>query len=541
MNRKSPIVLMLLGLAAVSVLAFIIAPVSASNPEGVYYTDTTGDIIWFIHTSDLHIGQSGTQDTDNLAWLVNQAKQVIAPSFIIVTGDLTDSTNGNFLGIPNGPYQAEWDQYKSILRGLVTSDDYYDLPGNHEQYNDGDFSYYRANSVQAKTQVSFTKLTPAGRKYHFLGINTADNTGSSFSLLPPYGDHAGLDAAELSFISSELAANSDAALTMVFGHHPLGPTGDSQDTYVYYGLDNFLRLMDSHFCASYGYGHTHEFSEAFFNPGLERPGFFYLNVASLGKSSMNQYSVFAIDCNGISSTTRTVKSWPVVLITAPVDRYYGNVTNPYGYDVEASTSSPIRALAFDPGGISRMDYRIDGSSTWYPMTNISTEPKLWSAAWDSSGLAQGDHTIEVRAISVTGAASSNIITTRVIQNQPQPQAGVDNLATGKYATQKKTTSFTRTSLFNQGDTVIIRARVVAGTTLVAGATVSLSISGPTTQNLVTAVSSSQGIAEAKWVTKAPSRRSLGTPTGIYDATVTGVTAAGYVWDGNKLKVSFSIQ
>ena len=210
----------------------------------------------------------------------------------------------------------------------------------------------------------FSKFSPAGRKYHFLGINTADNSGSPFSIAPPYGDHAGLDADELSFIHADLAANTDSALTMVFGHHPLKYTGDSQDTYVYYGLDEFLGLMDSYFCPSYGFGHTHEFSESFY-PRVQSPGFFYLNVASLGKSSSNQYSVFAIDASGISSTTRTVGSWPVAFITAPVDRYYGNVDNPYGYDVQASTSSPIRALAFDPAGILYMDYRIDGGSEWY--------------------------------------------------------------------------------------------------------------------------------------------------------------------------------
>ncbi len=541
MKSKSPAMLVFLGLAVVGVLAFIIAPVSASNPRGAYYSAATNDIIWFVHTSDLHIGASGSQDTNNLAWLVTQAKQVIAPSFIIVTGDLTDSTNGNFLGYPNGPYQAEWDQYKSILTDKVTSSDYYDLPGNHDEYNDGDFSYLKTNSVQGKTQVSFSKFSQAGSKYHFLGINTADNSGAPFSLLPPYGDYAGLDSNELSFINSELVDNADAALTMVFGHHPLAPTGNSQDTYVYYGRDDFLRLMDFYFCASYGYGHTHKFSEAFYNPGLQKPGFFYLNVASLGKSSANQYTVFAIDSNGVPSTTRTVRTWPVVLITAPLDRYYGNVASPYGYDVPASTSSPIRALAFDPNVILQMDYRIDGSATWYAMANVSADRKLWSAAWNSSALAQGDHTIEVRATSTTGSTSSNIITTRVLQSQPSAQVGVASLITGKYVTQKKTSTFNPTSGFSRGETVVFRAQVFAEGAPVAGATVTLSITGGTTLDLVTVASNSQGIAEAKWATKAPSRRSTGTPAGTYSAIVTGVAAAGYAWDGGQPSTSFTIR
>ena len=97
------------------------------------------------------MGMRGTNDSSRLQWLVTTAKSVINPSFIVVTGDLTDSTNGNLLGIPNGPYQAEWDQYKSILtKAGVTADFYYDLPGNHDAYSDSDFSYYLANSVQGR-------------------------------------------------------------------------------------------------------------------------------------------------------------------------------------------------------------------------------------------------------------------------------------------------------------------------------------------------------------------------------------------------------
>ena len=231
----------------------------------------------------------------------------------------------------------------------------------------------------------------------------------------------------------------------------------------------------------------------------------------------------------------------MVLITTPLDRYYGNVTSPYGYDVQGSTSSPIRALAFDPDGILQMDYRIDGSSTWHPMSSVSVDRKLWSAGWNSSTLAQGDHTIEVRATSTTESTSSNTITTRVLQSQPTPQAHVDSLVTGKYTGQKKTKTFVQGTDFYQGETVVFRAQVVAGGVPVAGARVTLSIIGGETLSLLTTASSSEGIAEAKWATKAPSKRSTGTVKGPYTATVTDVTAAGYAWDGVQTTATFSIK
>jgi hypothetical protein len=289
----------------------------------------------------------------------------------------------------------------------VTSSDYYDFPGNHEAYNDQYFAYYLANAVQGRatggTQHSWTRTFTFG-EYHFLGVNTADNTGDPFSLISPYGDHAGLDAAELAFITSELQTHPDASLTLVFGHHPVAPTGSSTDTYVYYGRDEFVGLMNGNGASLYGYGHTHDSSEGFYTAGMAE-GVFYFNVSALGKDSPNQYTVTAIDCNGIASVTQTVGTWPVVLITAPMDRYLGGAVNPYAYSVPGSPANPTRALVFDTAVVSQVQYRIDAAGPWVPMQRTAASnpsyPHLWEAAWNASALAAGEHTLEVQA---TGSA-----------------------------------------------------------------------------------------------------------------------------------------
>ncbi len=76
----------------------------AGHPYSGSYCVQNNEIFWFIHTSDTHIGAGGTQDSSNLQWLVTQGKNAINPSFIVVSGDLTDSTNGNFFGYPDGPH-----------------------------------------------------------------------------------------------------------------------------------------------------------------------------------------------------------------------------------------------------------------------------------------------------------------------------------------------------------------------------------------------------------------------------------------------------
>jgi len=543
------------GILSLFLLSLLVSPlgfdnvVFASDPHSAYYSSENSNLFWFIHTSDTHIGASGTQDSQNLQWIVTQGKNIINPNFIVVTGDLTDSTNGNFLGWPNGPYQAEWDQYSNILSNNVDASIYYDIPGNHDAYNDQNFAYYRTNSIQGRAtghaQVSWTRDFPFG-KYHFLGINTADNTGAPFSLTSPYGDHAGLDADELTFISQESLLHSDASLTLIFGHHPLTSTGNSTDTYVYYGANEFIDLMDTYQSSLYGYGHLHSFAEDFFTQNMTE-GVFYFHVASLGKSSENQFSVTAIDCNGISTITQTINTWPIVLITAPLDRYLGNRVNPYSYTVPNSTSNPIRTLVFDPYPASGVRYRVDGGTTWQQMANVSTNQHLWEAAWDASTLAEGEHTIEVQAVTASGTRS-NIITVYVEGQQLPPAVAVDTLVTGKYVTtgtkKNKVTTFMQTPTFKQGEGVIIRAHVIdlSTQTPVSNATVQITISGPQTLVLTSGPSNSNGTAEVQWNTSAPNKRGVGgTLPGSYTATVTSVSASGYTWDGTRADVSFTLE
>lgn len=421
-----------MAIAALAALLLVAMPtLQAGDPRGATYGAATDRVFWFVHTSDTHIGASGTADTDNLRWLVTTARSVINPAFTVVTGDLTDSTNGGLW--PGGPYQAEWDQYKSLLASAgVTTDSYFDLPGNHDAYNDQSFSFYRANSVQGRatnqTQVSWTRSYPFG-SYHFLGINTADNTGDGFSLFEPWGDRAGLDSSELTFIQSKLAEHAAANLTFVFGHHPVTPTGDSQDTYLYYGHQPFITALDTYTTSSYAYGHTHEsplthFTGNSYTGLMTHGGIRYVNVASLGKSSAGQYNVFAVDHDGVSSVTASVNSWPVVLITAPVNKFTGSATNPYAYKVPNGEANPVRALVFDAGPVTDVSFRINGSAVWQPMTRVASNSALWSGTWNASSLASGAYTIEVRAVGTT--TRSHTITVDVLRAGNQAPVAVND-------------------------------------------------------------------------------------------------------------------
>jgi hypothetical protein len=96
-------------------LVLFVSTALPGDPNAADYSTDNDRIFWFILVSDTHIGARGSQDSNNLKWIVTEGMNVVQPEFVVLAGDLTDSTNGNWFGYPNGPYQQEWDEYKSIL------------------------------------------------------------------------------------------------------------------------------------------------------------------------------------------------------------------------------------------------------------------------------------------------------------------------------------------------------------------------------------------------------------------------------------------
>jgi hypothetical protein len=227
-----------------------------------------------------------------------------------------------------------------------------------------------------------------------------------------------------------------------------------------------------------------------------------------------------------------------------MDKNLGKNVNPYTYSVTNSANNPIRALVFDTGAVSQVQYRIDMAGSWYPMartaSNNPSYPHLWEGTWNASALASGEHTIEVQATTASGVRTDSV-KVNMQSTQQQQKAGVTDLITGKYA--KRSTSFTETGSFVPGDSIVFRATIknpISGQP-VANATASITVTGPTTMTVLTGPSDASGSAEGIWKTSAPSRKSTGTPTGTtYTGTVKGVTASGYVWDNAQTSVPFSI-
>jgi hypothetical protein len=130
-----------------------------------------------------------------------------------------------------------------------------------------------------------------------------------------------------------------------------------------------------------------------------------------------------------------------------------------------------------------------------------------------------------------------------VSNQGSTSAGVTQIDTGKYVKSGKITNFELTSAFVQGDAIVFRLEVKdSDGSPISSARVDLLISGPSTVQLTSSTTNTQGMTEVTWTTSAPNKKGVGgTPTGSYKVEVVGVTATGYVWNGTRTSAVFTIQ
>ncbi|MBW2255944.1 MAG: metallophosphoesterase, partial [Deltaproteobacteria bacterium] len=271
----------------------------AIDPLGARYLDDADELFWFVQITDSHVGEDllgGSQDTDNLGWVLGEAADTIQPAFVVLTGDIVDGTDGG--AIPRQQYQAEWDEYRGLVDGLgVDATFLHDLCGNHDTYRDEGATYYLANSLVGSTHgrlhEAWTHDTGVG-EYLFVGLNSADTSGPF-----PGFDNPGLDPSELTFLEDSLVAYQDARLAFVFTHHPF----DALQT----GAGELMGLLADHRVSVWANGHDHDHRVEIHGNTL------HVNLDSLGKADENNLGLFAVDHDGVSARGLDIDDWPYVL------------------------------------------------------------------------------------------------------------------------------------------------------------------------------------------------------------------------------------
>ena len=240
----------------------------------------------FLFAADPHVGEQKyrqNQDAEYLRCLLTTAYRDIKPLYIINGGDLTDSTNGEIIPC-GGPYISEWNEYervvkKSMLSASMPLNVYHEMPGNHDQYNDKNLIFYlNISNIKTATHTWFVKRRD--KIFQFMCINTTSKNGLPWPL-----DLPGLNNSEILWMERNIYPKSDRIF--IFGHHPI--------ELWKYGKKEFIDTINKHNCMGksiYFYGHTHRY-------GLDcQNGLNMVNVASLGRSSTDQYIVVDVNANG---------------------------------------------------------------------------------------------------------------------------------------------------------------------------------------------------------------------------------------------------
>jgi len=217
--------------------------------------------------------------------------------------------------------------------------------------------------------------------------------------------------------------------------------------------------------------------------------------------------------------------------------------------VEAAAADSEVTLTWSaPLNESVSDYRVyydqAGKAQWVADVSCSNT----NCSYTDTGLSNGQNYCYKITSSQEGCESafSNILCATPTNSGQQLKAGVVTIETGKWVREGRgknaTETFVFTNSFAAGDEVFIQMLVhTESGTPVAGATVSLAISGPENRSIISGASDDTGTATAAWATQRPNKKGAGgTASGSYTATVTTVNSSSYNWDSMTSEVSFSI-
>lgn len=373
-----------LGAWLLSLALFGSATASAAEPNNARYSRDGSRLAWYIQISDTHVDSvipTWTESVPRLNWVLTDVVSSVQPDFIVVTGDLTDGTDGLIYG---GPYDDEWQLYRSTVldTGISAPDYYFDLPGNHDTYGDEDVTRFQMWSIQGpynqSTQTGWRIDRPWG-SLCFYALATATNNGK-----PWPADDAQLVAEELAQFEDFTLGNDACLQWVVFGHHDYAGVE---------GSDGFRSIAAEAGIVRYAHGHNHSYMTTIGGDGILR-----LRIDSLGHGTKDNVVVHAFDDESYAfEPASSSDPWPMAVVTAPV-RGRGE-----GGDFPASPavpttcdSAPIRVLAFDPEGIDGIRCRWDGGDDWIVMEQREDNPHQWRADFSPLGMSAGWHELQLK-------------------------------------------------------------------------------------------------------------------------------------------------
>ena len=338
----------------------------------------------FVQVTDIHQSRgsgSGKGAYSNWFKSLEYLYDVVQPDFVVATGDLTD-------GEAKGQSQLDWDDYRNaILDAGFTSENYHDLPGNHDGHSDSTFNYYLNNGISGAIMHSWN-MTRGMDEYAFMTVQTAY-----------YNSMEGQFSQEAyNWTLAELLLVDDATHIFTFTHHNSVIVPDA-------GLLGPSGLLATYDVTAFVAGHRHFDQESTFE------GTRFIKTANHYKgmtfSDDGWMRIFVLSGQTWScSPMYVVDRGPQVIITSPQDKRLAVNRSPDAHQVTGQTT--ITAMIFGEG-MQELEIMVD-DSTLEPMTSIDS--RVFTFDFDFNTLAVGDHTIRVedpnRTANVNGVDSITV-------------------------------------------------------------------------------------------------------------------------------------
>ncbi len=322
----------------------------------------------FVQFTDIHQSRgSHTNKGQYENWFksLSYVRDVLMPEFVVSTGDLTDGEGSM------GQSTADWEDYHdAIIDAGFTSEDYYDLPGNHDGHNDHDFSYFLEYGISGEIMHSWERQWNDSR-YAFIASQTARS-----------GYMEGVFTQQnFNWMDEQLALVDDADHIFAFAHHNSLIVPDA-------GLLGAGGLLDTYDVTALVAGHRHLDMEVTDNETrFIKTAAHYMGMPGSDDGWMR---IFVLSDNMWASAAKyVVDRGPQVIITSPQARRLAVARNPAGHIVSGETI--ITAMAFGEGTIA-LQAKVDDS----PFTMMDTDDgRVFTMPFDFDTLEVGEHTIRV--------------------------------------------------------------------------------------------------------------------------------------------------
>ncbi|KAI5751349.1 hypothetical protein M8J77_006623 [Diaphorina citri] len=368
------------------------------NDNIVNITDSFTNLFWFLQISDIHI--SIFHDKSRISEFhkfCNETVDIIHPSLVIASGDLTDAKEKNELG--SQQYEEEWQHYWNTLQSthITNKTIWLDTRGNHDNFNlpslDSHTNFYRKYSIQGQTY-------PRSYVYH---LTPQDHPPVAFVALDacldpgprrPFNFIGVLDTSEIEHVEGIVRDNVNMSHSVWFGHYPTS-------TILSQGYQHVRDIMSKDKTAvAYLCGHLHQLGGAV--PHMytrQQNGILELELADWKNS--RTFRVAAFDHGLFSFVDVPHGQWPVILITNPKHAQFLSPREPVKSMLH---SKHIRILVFSPADIREVSIRLDSDTEWSPCRHVSGP--LYVHQWDPSLYSEHIHTLHVRAVDVTGSTTT---------------------------------------------------------------------------------------------------------------------------------------